>query len=147
MSVAIRPLSAADEAAWLDLFGAYIAFYRASVPNAVIAMTWQRMLSPDEPELVALVAVDAADTPIGLAHLVLHRSTWSPTRYCYLEDLYVAAAARGQGVGRALIAAVYAEADRRGCTRTYWMTEADNGPARALYDRVANDTTYVQYRR
>ena len=38
---------------------------------------------------IALVAVNAADRPFGLAHVFFHRSTWSPTQYCYLEDLFV----------------------------------------------------------
>jgi GNAT superfamily N-acetyltransferase len=100
-----------------------------------------------ESALAALVAVDDADVPIGLAHVLLHRSTWSPTWYCYLEDLFVDPAQRKRGVGRALIEAVYREADARGCTRTYWVTQESNAVARALYDRVATRAPFVQYRR
>jgi GNAT superfamily N-acetyltransferase len=78
---------------------------------------------------------------------VFHRSTWSPTTYCYLEDLYVDRGVRRHGTGRALIEAVYKEADKRGSTRTYWATKADNRQARRLYDRVSSLSDFVQYRR
>ena len=70
-----------------------------------------------------------------------------PTWYCYLEDLFVDPSHRGKGAGRALIEAVYREADAHQCTRTYWVTEETNATARALYDRMATKTSFVQYRR
>ena len=97
--------------------------------------------------LFAWVAVDEADEPIGLAHALFHRSTWTATWYCYLEDLYVDPDRRNQGAGRALIEAVYRAADARGCTRTYWVTGETNMDARALYDRIATRAPFVQYRR
>ena len=146
MSVPIRRLEARDQAAWLALFRGYIAFYEASVAEAVIATTWRRLIA-GEGDFVALVAVGDADVPIGLAHALFHRSTWSPTWYCYLEDLFVAPARRKPGIGRALIEAVYREADARGATRTYWLTQEHNRAARALYDRMATRAPFVQYRR
>ncbi len=142
----IRRLEARDRQPWLALFRDYIAFYEAQVPDDVIELTWARMTAA-EPEITGLVAVDAADVPLGFALLVFHRSTWSPTTYCYLEDLYVAASERGKGCGRALLDAIYCEADARGATRTYWVTEAGNTTARRLYDRMAKLQAYVQYRR
>jgi GNAT superfamily N-acetyltransferase len=143
----VRPLQARDEVAWRRLFAGYIAFYRASVAEEVIDATWQRLISGGEGVLMGLLAVDEADAPIGLAHILFHRSTWSASWYCYLEDLFVDRVQRGRGVGRALIEAVYREADARGATRTYWMTQESNATARALYDQVATKTPFVQYRR
>jgi GNAT superfamily N-acetyltransferase len=145
--VHVRRLEARDKPAWLALFRGYIAFYQATVPDTVIETTWARLLAQEPDFPMALVAVDDADRPVGLAHALFHRSTWSPTWYCYLEDLYVDPARRGQGAGRALIEAVYAEADARGCTRTYWVTQETNAMARALYDRLARTAPFVQYRR
>ena len=144
--VNIRLLKAADRQAWEALFRGYINFYEAKVPDSVIDMVWQRLLQQED-GMVGLVAVDAADRPIGLAHLLFHRSTWSPTTYCYLEDLFVGRDARHHGIGRALIKATYEEADKRGATRTYWATKEDNRTARRLYDRVASLSPFVQYRR
>lgn len=96
--------------------------------------------------MIALIAI-ANGRALGIANLVFHRSTWARDWYCYLEDLFVAPDARGKGVGRALIEAVYAEADRRGASRTYWATQAKNATARTLYDRLGSLTEFVQYRR
>jgi GNAT superfamily N-acetyltransferase len=142
-----RPLAERDHAAWLALFRGYIEFYKAHVPDEVIALTWRRLLTRAEGNPIGLVAADEGDRPFGLAHLLFHRSTWSPTWYCYLEDLFVDPARRKKGAGRALIEAVYAEADKRQCTRTYWATQEFNARARALYDQVATKSEFVQYRR
>ena len=81
----------------------------------------------------------------GLAHYVLHPHTFSSRMVCYLEDLWVEPAARGNGVGRSLIEALIARGRERGWRRLYWHTEADNALARALYDRLVRVTDYVRY--
>lgn len=143
---AVRKLEAGDEARWRHLFAGYIAFYEAEVAPHVIDTTFSRLIAGED-GMTGLVAVDASGTPVGLANLVFHRSTWSPTWYCYLEDLYVDPGVRGGGIGSALIAATYAEADARGATRTYWATQETNVIARGLYDRLGVLTEFVQYRR
>ena len=147
MSIRVRRLEAKDKAAWLPLFKGYIAFYKASVADDVIETTWGRLMAGGEDFHIALVAVDESDVPIGIAHVLFHRSTWSPSWYCYLEDLFVDPARRGGGIGRALIEAVYAEADARKATRTYWATQEFNYRARALYDTMATKSPFIQYRR
>ena len=147
MSVSVRRLEARDKAAWLPLFKGYIAFYKATLSDDVIAQTWSRLMAADPDFHIALVATNDQDVPIGIAHVLFHRSTWSPTWYCYLEDLFVDPAQRAKGAGRALIEATYKEADARGCTRTYWATQDFNYKARTLYDQVATKSPFVQYRR
>lgn len=159
----VRRLQDEDYADWLKLFRAYIAFYRTEVADDVIENTFRRLITQSD-DMVGLVAFDSASAAasssvaprddatsgpqlLGLAHLVFHASTWSPTSYCYLEDLFVTEPARGRGVGRKLIDATYALADERGATRTYWATEANNATARRLYDAVGNLSPFVQYRR
>jgi len=146
MSMSIRPLQATDRARWEELFRAYVRFYDAKIDDGIIDLTWRRLLSGED-GFYGLVAVDEAERPVGFAHLVFHPSTWSPTTYCYLEDLYVERDARRHGTGRALIEAAYREADRRGATRTYWATKEDNRAARRVYDRIATLSSFVQYRR
>jgi GNAT superfamily N-acetyltransferase len=143
----VRPLQAKDKAAWKPLFLGYIAFYKATVADDVIETTWDRLMSGGEGVHRALVVVDADDKPFGIAHILFHRSTWSKTWYCYLEDLFVEPTARAKGAGKALIEAVYAEADKMGTTRTYWTTQEFNYRARGLYDQVATKSPFVQYRR
>lgn len=147
MSTRVRRLEAHDKVDWLPLFKGYIAFYKATVADEVIEATWARLIAGEPDFHIALVAVDADDRPFGLAHVLFHCSTWSATHYCYLEDLFVDPARRQTGAGRALIEAVYREADARNCTRTYWTTQEFNYAARTLYDRLATKSVFVQYRR
>lgn len=147
MTVRVRPVEPRDKRRWRELFQGYIEFYGASVAEDVIETLWHRLLQGGDGFHAALLAVDEADTPIGLAHILMHRSTWTNGHYCYLEDLFVDPAVRGRGAGRALIEAVYARADAHGCSRTYWMTQETNATARALYDRMASKSPFVQYRR
>ncbi len=143
----VRAAAPKDKAAWLRLFKGYIEFYKSSVADEVIETTWQRLMSGQEGFHIGLVVVDGDDTPFGLAHVLFHRSTWSPTWYCYLEDLFVDPARRAKGAGKALIDAVYVESDKRQCTRTYWATQEFNYRARGLYDQVATKSPFLQYRR
>jgi len=142
-----RRIAAKDKAAWLSLFKGYNDFYAASVPAEVVDTLWQRLMRAAPGDHIGIVAVDAEDRPIGLAHILFHASSWSIAPDCYLEDLYVDPATRKAGIGRALIEAVYAEADARGARRTYWMTQETNATARRLYDQVAKKSDFVQYRR
>lgn len=143
----VRRLQPADKKAWLPLFKGYITFYKAAVADDVIEETWTRLMCGVEGFHIGFVAVDATDTPVGLAHVLFHRSTWSKTWYCYLEDLFVSPDIRAKGIGRQLIEAVYSEAEKRGATRTYWTTQEFNYRARGLYDQVATKSAFLQYRR
>ena len=146
-TITVRRLQATDKAAWLRLFKGYIGFYKATVADEVIDETWTRLLSGVEGFHIGFIAADATNTPVGLAHVLFHRSTWSKAWYCYLEDLFVQPDIRAQGAGRALIDAVYREADARGASRTYWTTQEFNYRARGLYDQMATKSPFVQYRR
>ena len=55
--------------------------------------------------------------------------------------------ARGTGVGRALIEAVYAAADAEGAPNVYWTTQHFNEVGRRLYDRVGRRTPFIKYER
>lgn len=145
MSIEIRPLGPSDRAAWVPLWRGYQAFYGVEIADAVSAVTWERLLDPAEPMAGAL-AWDA-EAAIGVVHHIRHRSTWTVGDYCYLQDLFVAEAGRGRGTGRALIEHVYAAAREAGCSRVYWLTHESNAEAMQLYDRVAQKSGFVQYRK
>lgn len=144
--VQVRPLADADRAAWLPLWQGYQQFYQVALGEAVDRRTWQRLLDPAEP-MHALGAFDADGQLLGIVHCVFHRSTWTEGPYCYLQDLYTVQAARGRGVGRALIDAVYALARGQGASRVWWLTHESNAPGRMLYDRVAQNAGFIQYRK
>jgi GNAT superfamily N-acetyltransferase len=141
----IRELTAADFAQWKPLWLAYLRFYRAELTDEVTAATFRRLCDKTG-GLIGFVA-ESNGGLTGLAHLVFHSSTWSTEQYCYLEDLFVAPSARGTGTARELLDAVFAEAQRRSATRTYWETQEFNAPARSLYDQVAHRTSFVVYER
>jgi GNAT superfamily N-acetyltransferase len=144
--VAIRPLAASDEAEWRRLWRAYLDFYETELPEAVYAATFARNLDPAVTDRLCLVA-ETGGRLVGLVHVIWHAHNWRLEQVCYLQDLYVDEGARGTGAGRALIEAVYAEADRRGTPAVYWMTQDFNATARRLYDRVAKVTPFVKYSR
>ena len=145
-SQTVRPLRAGDRDRWNQLWRGYLDFYRYDLPADITELTWQRLLDPAHP-FQGLAAVDAQERIGGIVHFHVHASTWSRTGYCYLEDLFVDPAGRGQGIGRALIEAVYRAADKQGAERVYWQTETTNTQAQALYKQVAELTPFVQYRR
>ena len=140
----IRSLEQADRDDWLALWSGYLDFYRAELSEATTGATFER-LTGDQAELFGLLAVDDAGHGIGLAHCVVHASTWSRQPKCYLEDLFVAPSARGGDVGRALLEAVKSAAAERGAPAVYWHTQQYNGRARSLYDVVGHPTSFVVY--
>ena len=75
-------------------------------------VAWQRFHDPDEPMFLLGAYVDGKLT--GIVQYLFHRSSWTPGNYCYLQDLFVAEGARGLGLGRALIEAVYEKAKAAG---------------------------------
>ena len=147
MPITIRPLTAADRPAWAVLWQGYLEFYQVPTLAAEITdMTFARVLDPAEP-VHAFVAEDESGALLGLVHYIFHRNTWMMADVCYLEDLFTAQAARGQGVGTALIEAVYGAARERGSPRVYWLTHETNKTAQSLYDKVAERSGFIQYRR
>jgi len=146
MTVEIRPLEAADRAAWDRLWQGYLSFYKTDIDPSITDVTWGRLLDPAE-DMHCLVAMDGDGTMIGIVHYLYHRVTWAIADRCYLEDLFVAETARGTGAGRALIEAVYAAADEHGADQVYWLTQDFNEQGRRLYDRVGRVTPFIKYQR
>ena len=146
MTITIRPITQADNAAWCALWTAYLEFYEATVPEEVYTTTFARLLSDDHPDQNGFLAVQDG-TPVGLVHYIYHAHNWRTDQVCYLQDLYADPTVRGTGVGRKLIEAVYAQADADGRPSVYWMTQDFNAEARKLYDRIAVLTPFIKYSR
>jgi GNAT superfamily N-acetyltransferase len=144
-TITIRPLARADRAQWEPLWQAYLAFYETSVPAEVTELTFARFFDESEP-MHALVAEREGEV-VGIVHYLFHRSTWTEGPYCYLQDLFTREDARGGGVGRKLIEAVYDRAREQGASRVYWLTQESNATARALYDKLADRPGFIQYRK
>ncbi len=146
MPLTVRPLSLADQAEWRRLWTAYLEFYNSTVTEDVYQTTFARLIDPAYTSRCAFVA-ELDGRAVGLVHAIWHGHNWRIEDVCYLQDLYADPDVRGQGVGRALIQAVYAEADRRGTPAVYWMTQDFNTTARQLYDRIAHVTPFIKYNR
>jgi GNAT superfamily N-acetyltransferase len=147
--VLIRPVERKDFQQWLVLWDGYNEFYGRSGPTALAAdithMTWARFFDAYEP-VWALVAERGTKLG-GLVHYIFHRSTTMISPTCYLQDLFTDKSLRGQGVGRALIEAVYERARTAGCGRVYWLTHETNITAQKLYDKVAERSGFIVYRK
>lgn len=141
----IRAAQPSDYEQWLPLWQAYQRFYKSDIPQAVTDQTWARFHDAAEPMHCA-VAEDEGRL-VGLVHFIDHRSCWTTGNYCYLQDLYAAEDRRGQGIGRALIEHVYAQAAAAGAARVYWLTHETNDNAMKLYDRIADKSGFLQYRK
>lgn len=145
----IRTVTPKDFAAWKVLWDGYNTFYGREGATAlaleVTQMTWSRFFDAYEP-VHALVAENSGQL-LGLVHYLFHRSTTSIEPTCYLQDLFTVEAARGKGVGLALIEEVYKQAKMQGAKRVYWQTHETNTVAMRLYDRVAEKSGFVVYKK
>ncbi|WP_297768097.1 GNAT family N-acetyltransferase [uncultured Roseovarius sp.] len=142
----LRPIEARDRPNWGELWRAYLAFYETVLPDETYDITFARLISPQHPDQNGLLAVREGE-PVGLVHYIYHAHNWRTEQVCYLQDLYAAPQARGCGIGRALIEAVYARADADGRPAVYWLTQDFNTTARHLYDRIGTLTPFIKYTR
>jgi len=145
----IRAVTRADYDQWLPLWDGYNAFYEragaTALPRVITERTWSRFFDGYEP-VHALVAESDGEL-LGLAHYLFHRSTTMIEPVCYLQDLFTVETARGRGVGKALIEAVYRQAKLASSPRVYWQTHKTNRTARTLYDKVAEHQGFIVYRK
>ena len=147
--LSVRFVVREDYEQWLPLWDGYNAFYGRSGATAlspeITRMTWARFFDAYVP-VHGLVA-ESNGQLLGLAHYLFHRSTTAIDPVCYLQDLFTNNAARGRGIGRALINRVYEQARLAGSSRVYWQTHQTNLTAMQLYDKVAERSGFVVYRK
>ena len=143
--IVVRPIRADERADWEPLWKGYQAFYKVVISDETTTVTWARLHDPAEP--MGVLGAYVGGRLCGIVHYLFHRSCWTIGNYCYLQDLFVAENARHLGVGRALIAAVEERARRAGASRVYWLTHESNAAARALYDKLAERSGFIQYRK
>jgi GNAT superfamily N-acetyltransferase len=145
----IRPIARTDFEQWLPLWEGYNTFYGRSgataLPAEITRTTWDRFFDESEPVFALVAEIDGR--LVGLTHYLFHRSTITIKPVCYLQDLFTDDAFRGKGIGRALINAVYERAQQAGATRVAWLTHKTNTTAMLLYDKVADNSGFVYYRK
>ncbi len=145
LSVVVRAVVAADEPQWRDLWRAYLAFYETELPDDTYRETFRRLIAGDA-GMFGLLALSGG-TALGLAHYLAHSNFWNTAPTCYLQDLFTTPAARGQGVARALMQAVFAASDAADLCGVYWLTAETNHAGRMLYDQVGVKTPFIVYER
>jgi GNAT superfamily N-acetyltransferase len=147
--LSVRLVTRQDYGQWLPLWDGYNAFYgrvgATALSPEITRMTWARFFDAYEP-VHGLVA-ESGGQLLGLTHYLFHRSTTAIAPVCYLQDLFTTESARGKGVGRALIHGVYEQARLAGSPRVYWQTHQTNLTAMQLYDKVAEHSGFVVYRK
>ena len=147
--LSVRSLEPRDREAWQVLWDGYNAFYgregATALPDEITEVTWTRFFDGYEP-MYAVVAEQGGEL-LGLAHFLLHRSTTQIKPNCYLQDVFTMPEARGKGVARALIEDVYARATALGAARVYWQTHETNTTAMVLYDKVAEKSGFIVYKK
>jgi GNAT superfamily N-acetyltransferase len=145
----VRDVLPEDHDKWMTLWDGYNAFYGrvgpSALPFAVTESTWTRFFESAEP--VHAVVAEEDGKLLGLAHYLFHRNTTLIENTCYLQDLFTIPQERGRGVGGALIEAVADRAGKAGAGRLYWHTHETNLAARRLYDRVADNSGFIVYRK
>ena len=146
MTLMIRPLQANDRKAWSRMWTDYLVFYDSDVSPEVQNITFLRLIDPNFLLQNCLIA-ETNGVAVGIVHYIYHAHNWRAEDVCYLQDLFAEEHVRGQGIGRALIEAVYAAADANGTPSVYWMTQDFNANARLLYDRVGSLTPFIKYSR
>ncbi|WP_063131513.1 GNAT family N-acetyltransferase [Nocardia fusca] len=143
----IRRAAPADVPALVDLVYGLAEYEKARDECTLTAEQLHTALFGPEPAVFAHVAL--LDGVIsGCAIWFRNFSTWDGVHGIYLEDLYVTPAARGRGLGRALLAALAHEARTHGYSRVSWSVLTWNTPSIGFYEslgaRVQDD--WVGYR-
>ena len=140
-TVEVSTLKAVDRERWNLLARGYKTFYETTLTEAEYDRAWVRLM---QRETIHGLGARIDGQLVGISHYLFHASTWSAD-VCYLQDLFVDAQVRGQGVARALIDAVGSVARSRGAARLYWLTHQDNATARTLYDKLAAHRGFIRY--
>lgn len=145
MTEALRIIPVADRhrAAWDVLYAGYAEFYRVTQTPQMRDRVWSWLHDPAH-EVCGLIA-EHHGVPVGLAHYRPFARPLSASTGCFLDDLFVDPAARGQRVADALIGHLGAMARERGWSVVRWITADDNYRGRGVYDRLAKRTMWVTY--
>lgn len=118
----------ADYDGWLALWNGNNG---GPVDARVTAQTWARLVDPASP--VNGLLIREGDALCGLVHYILHPVTGHLMPACYMQDLYIDPAFRKRGLGRALVEHLALLGRDTGWARLYWLAEASNPAAQALY--------------
>jgi GNAT superfamily N-acetyltransferase len=143
--LSIEPVSQAQFERLLPMIAAYQRFYEAEeIDEERNRAFFARFIAPSDDGL--LIGAWRGEQLTGYACLYWSFTSLVPAETVLMNDLFVDPAARGQGVGRALIEASADVARKRGAHHVEWMTAPDNATAQRLYDATgAKRSTWIEY--
>lgn len=144
-SIAIGPAGPDELGSLLPLIAAYQRFYGVDSPDDERNRSFFGRFVPPGDEGLLLGAWDGDDA-VGFACVYFRPESVSARDVAHLHDLYTVEAARGRGVGRALIDRALDEARSRGFPSLDWQTAIDNRTAQRLYETYDGErTTWFEY--
>ncbi len=136
----------ADLGDLLGLMRAYCDFYEVSPSDEDLVGIARALIRDPDGEGIQLLARDAGHQAAGFATVYWSWSTTTACRIGVMNDLFVAASARGQGLADQLIEACRAQCVWRGARRLTWQTAPDNLRAQNVYERVgATREQWIDY--
>src|SRR6476646_332600 len=141
----IDPIAEAEFEVLLPMIAAYQGFYEADdIRGERNRSFFRRFIAPSDDGM--LIGAWRGAELAGYACLYWHFSSTRAVETVLMNDLFVAEAHRGQGVGRALIQASAAVARERGSPHLEWATRPSTETAQRLYDSLgAERSTWVEY--
>jgi ribosomal protein S18 acetylase RimI-like enzyme len=145
VDVSIEPITEGQFEGLLPMIAAYQGFYEAEdIRTERNRRFFRRFIAPSDEGM--LIAARRGDELVGYACLYWHFSSTRAVETVLMNDLYVDAAERGRGIGRALIDATAEVARARGADLVEWTTRPDNETAQRLYDSTgAEKSTWIEY--
>lgn len=144
MSFSINAAQAADKTQWQTLYQGYAEFYKVPMNQTILDTVWQWIEDEQQP-FFCLIAKDEQGEALGLMHFREMASPLRGAKVGFLDDLFIAPQARGQGLVTALFARLELEAKEQQWPLVRWITADNNYRARAVYDQVANKTQWLTY--
>lgn len=146
-AVTVARISSPDRGDWLNLFQQWHHYLSGTVPTENLERAWQ-LLCDERSGLLGLIARREGGDSVGLVHASLTPFAWSGGPILYLQDLFVTASARGQGVGKLLFDAVYSLADEKGASQVFWLADEEDSALHHFYSRQhAIRTRHVRFMR
>jgi GNAT superfamily N-acetyltransferase len=141
----IDTVGTGDLAELMPMLRTYCDFYRVD-PSDERLRALVTALIDNPSDGIQLIARDSDGTPLGFATIYWTWQTLYAARVGVLNDLFVVAASRGSGTGRALIERCRELCADRGAEKLVWETAPDNVIAQRLYDGIgAEKSTWLTY--
>lgn len=135
MEATIRWAGRDDMSALVDLCSEHAAYERSAFEPSGKEAALAHLLFGTDARLLCLV-VEMPGRLVGYASFSVEVSTWDADRYMHMDCLFLRPEARNQGLGRALMQRIAAEALARGVCRMQWQTPTFNVDAIRFYDRL-----------